>query len=338
MDGITHTLFGLALAELGFLRRLGAGRARALSVVAANVPDVDVMLLLASRERYVLDHDGATHGLVSLALLPPLMGRLALLGTPRSPAAVRAATALAALALAGHLLLDLLTSRGAMVLWPLAQERVALDWLHDPDPVVAVLLLLTWALRVGPLPGPRAAAGSILVVGLYVGLQGAAHGVVLKRASAWARLEGLEVEAAFAFPERPGGLWWSTVAVNDEEALHRYVDLLGPARLGLRLPRGLEEPLVEEFLATSLGARWLEWSRVPMAASVELPDGRYEVWVRDLRFNDRFHGAERGARMDLRARFDPAGQMREHTWFLDEPPWEATPLPAIPPLTPGRAP
>jgi inner membrane protein len=75
MDNLTHSLVGLTAAKAG-LERLSPG-ATALSIMAANAPDVDVAILLTGdRWTYLQHHRGITHaivGVVALALLLPLI-------------------------------------------------------------------------------------------------------------------------------------------------------------------------------------------------------------------------------------------------------------------------
>jgi inner membrane protein len=75
MDNLTHSLVGLTAAKAG-LERLSPG-ATALSIIAANAPDVDVAILLTGdRWTYLQHHRGITHaivGVVALALLVPLI-------------------------------------------------------------------------------------------------------------------------------------------------------------------------------------------------------------------------------------------------------------------------
>jgi len=68
MDNLTHSLVGLTAAKAG-LEKLSPG-ATALCVLAANSPDIDiVVLLLQGRWGYLHHHRGITHSLVGATLL-----------------------------------------------------------------------------------------------------------------------------------------------------------------------------------------------------------------------------------------------------------------------------
>lgn len=72
MDNLTHSLVGLAAAKAG-LERLSPG-ATAVSIIAANAPDADILTLVGGRWAYLHHHRGITHSIVgtlALALIIP---------------------------------------------------------------------------------------------------------------------------------------------------------------------------------------------------------------------------------------------------------------------------
>ena len=65
MDPVAHVLAGSAIARAGFQRSLPEKRATAIGVVAANIPDLDLVeLLWASEEQFVYHHRSLTHSLL----------------------------------------------------------------------------------------------------------------------------------------------------------------------------------------------------------------------------------------------------------------------------------
>jgi inner membrane protein len=74
MDNLTHSLIGLVVAKAG-LEKLSPGAAT-LCVVAANIPDADIVSLIGGRWTYLHHHRGITHSIAGtfvLALLLPLI-------------------------------------------------------------------------------------------------------------------------------------------------------------------------------------------------------------------------------------------------------------------------
>src|SRR5688572_18650917 len=67
MDNLCHTLTGAAFGEAGLKQRTRFGNATLM--IAANLPDVDVLALVSSTPAVALRR-GWTHGVVAQALLP----------------------------------------------------------------------------------------------------------------------------------------------------------------------------------------------------------------------------------------------------------------------------
>jgi inner membrane protein len=127
VDNVTHSLLGIALADLVIRggapkaeRRIAAGAA----VIAANLPDIDIVYtpITPAPLGYLLHHRGHTHtilGIVALAVvLIAMYRRLPPVRKLRSVDRVRL-WALIAIALASHLLLDALNSYGIHPFYPI---------------------------------------------------------------------------------------------------------------------------------------------------------------------------------------------------------------------------
>jgi len=67
MDNLTHTAIGLFLSRIGLGR--WSPRATAIVIVAANIPDIDVVSAAAGPLNYLAYHRHLTHSL----LLMPVM-------------------------------------------------------------------------------------------------------------------------------------------------------------------------------------------------------------------------------------------------------------------------
>ena len=128
MDNITHTLAGIAVAELAYQVRAARsgpnpalrGAAWLSAGLASNAPDLDIVLtpLLRQPLGYVLHHRGYTHTLLLaplLALLPFLLAHIRLARTGKSRVTGLDGAFLYALALASvllHVLMDFGNSYG----------------------------------------------------------------------------------------------------------------------------------------------------------------------------------------------------------------------------------
>src|SRR5271166_3610407 len=74
MDNVTHSLVGLMIARVG-LNRCPPGTP-IMMIVAANLPDMDVVSGFGGSLTYLQTHRGYTHSLAAapvMALIPPLL-------------------------------------------------------------------------------------------------------------------------------------------------------------------------------------------------------------------------------------------------------------------------
>src|SRR5687768_13068912 len=73
MDSLCHTLTGAALGEAGLKRLTRYGAATLM--IASNLPDVDVLVVLTDVPRFAFRR-GWTHGILAQALLPLALASL----------------------------------------------------------------------------------------------------------------------------------------------------------------------------------------------------------------------------------------------------------------------
>jgi inner membrane protein len=141
MDNLTHSLVGLAAAKAG-LDRLSPG-ATALCVVAANLPDADIVVLLfGDRWTFLHHHRGITHSIVGILVLALLLSLLFYLGDrvlararARPPQINLKGLVLASLVvIATHPLLDWMNNYGVRPLLPWNSEWIYGDFVFIIDP------------------------------------------------------------------------------------------------------------------------------------------------------------------------------------------------------------
>src|ERR1700730_1562873 len=103
MDNITHALTGLALSRAG-LNRWYSHSALVL-VLAANAPDLDIVMALRGSLPYFEHHRGISHAIVMAPVIALLVVMLDCALT-RSMRGWKAAYGLAMIGVSSHLLLD----------------------------------------------------------------------------------------------------------------------------------------------------------------------------------------------------------------------------------------
>jgi len=161
MDPLCHSLVGASLAHAG-LRR-ATPLATATLLVGANLPDVDGITYLISRDLALGVRRGWTHGLLSMAVWPFVLAGVMLAldrwrrrGRPDLRPAVPARLLLvAAIGVVSHPALDWLNSYGIRLLMPFSGRWFYGDaafiadpwlWLIAAAGVVFLWFLNTWSL------------------------------------------------------------------------------------------------------------------------------------------------------------------------------------------------
>lgn len=178
MDPLTHTLTGATLARAGLQRTTPL--AMATLIVAANIPDVDILVYEAGEYAGLALRRGWTHGPLGLLLLPIVLVGVILawdrwVRRRRRPEAPPAdARPLLLLAFAGaltHPLLDWLNTYGVRLLMPIDRRWFYGDALFIIDPWLWLLLAGTVAAATRPSPRTSAfwAALAIAMGALILG-------------------------------------------------------------------------------------------------------------------------------------------------------------------------
>jgi inner membrane protein len=311
MDTLTHALSGALLARAtapkdlpprALPRRIAAG------FFACAAPDLDFVVGFLGPVEYLLQHRGPTHSLLLLPLWALLYSWLLAL-ILREPRGWRALYGVTALALLAHIVGDVITSFGTIVLAPISDWRAALGTTFIIDlwfsGIILAGLVLSLALRRSRLP---AVAASLVLAG-YVGLQYLQKREALELGRAHARALGLKEARVTAHPRPVSPFNW-TVFVSDEAA-HRYahVNLVRTEARAFRPGDGFIARLDAPYLPKAQ-AVWVTrsrygetaesralakeaWESQPLAffrwfadlpAFAAITDGSTCAWFVDLRF------------------------------------------------------
>ncbi len=275
MDPLTHAVSGAVLARALPARPLPA-RKLALLMLLAMAPDADIALEAVSDVAYLQYHRGVTHSLLMLPLwvwLLHAMIRRRAGGVPHW---------LIAAAIALHILLDLITSFGTMILAPVSDWRATLDLVFIIDPLltagILLPLLLTLAVRAAPRRRALAALGLLWIAG-WLSLCASEHRQALELARK-AHPDALAV-AALPLPFSPAH--WQLIATYRGHFARANVDLL-PALAG-------SEPLfsasfVRRFLPPLDPPARIRWHRLPRLDAV--PEAAHVPGVAFYRWFARF--------------------------------------------------
>src|SRR5487761_1908754 len=279
MDNVTHSLVGLMMARVS---KQNAG----MMIVAANLPDLDVVSFLGGSVTYLEYHRGLTHALAAaplLALIPMLLFRR------RDWAAYLACLA----GVLSHLLLDWNNINGIRLLLPFSSKWLLLDITDVVDPWILLMLLLAVAApalaglvssELGAKKGSGAKIGwawtALAFLLMYEGGRAVAHERALSMLGArlWNGKPALRIGA---MPNRWSPLSWRGVIEGDGYAIDASVDLpsdVGSGRIEYSSP---PDPAALKTRPFEVFARF---NQSPFWKSEKLADGTTEVRLIDLRF------------------------------------------------------
>lgn len=280
MDPVTHTLAGVALGEAFFRERLGK-RALLVTALAANLPDVDALVMLFPDPGAITLRRSFGHS----ALLLPLWAAGLAWAFKRARRELDG-WALFQAALAGcalHVFLDLINSFGVQLLWPLTTERWELGTTFIIDLTLSALLAAALLPRFVKSWRPwRAQAGrlALLAAGLYL----AACFVLRWEARRLLSRAAPEAQFSYVFPEPLGAHRWRGVARSGNRwDVYLLEPLRGRRELKKTVNSAAGEPAVEAAKNTALWRRLSAFLKAPVW-DVEAKDGGAFVSVYDLRF------------------------------------------------------
>lgn len=316
MDNVCHTLAGAALAECGFTQR--TRYAAPVLMLAANIPDVDVLYLFGGDLVGLQSRRGWTHGIVALSLWPFVLLGIVLLWdrfvgrrTLTPPQSLNVAVLLAgsAIAVISHPLLDWVNTYGVRFLMPFSERWFYGDAIFIVDLVLLVLFAIGWFAsrrrrqRSAPYSARPARVAVVLAV-LYV--------VTMKARSErtkHAAEEALGVTAAgprelMVAPLPVSMRTRSVLHVTDSGYVLRNVSA-GLTRVSVGevtefVPTRDQEPLSIAARATDDYRRFMRWSRFPYF--VPAPDGDSSVvFIGDARYARGSGNTWAGVRVHLHA-------------------------------------
>jgi inner membrane protein len=305
MDNVTHSLVGLMMSRALVNR---PPRAALMMILAANVPDVDVVSGLGGALNYIEWHRSYTHSFAFaplMALIPLLIvWRFSVRGYLFSLAGVLS-----------HLLLDWTNVYGIRLLLPFSHRWLRLDQTDVVDPWILAILLLAVAApglarMVSSEIGSKRTAGprrgwawfALLAVLTYEGARFAAHQRALAVMSVHL-FNGSIPNRLTAVPVRENPWRWRGVAEAEGFVDIVPIDLStefdpSDGRIEYTMPAG---PAVESAKRTRAFEVFGSFNQLPFWRTTPVPDGTL-VELIDLRF-----GTPQTPGFEARAVVDAAG-------------------------------
>jgi inner membrane protein len=295
MDNLTHTLTGVMLARAG-LNRL-TPRGMWLAVIAANIPDVDVVSIIGGTETYFRYHRWITHAIVSA----PLMSCIAVLvvaAISRQRLPWFRAWLVAMVALASHLLLDSTNPYGIRLFLPFSADWPGLDVTHVIDIWIWAILLsgLLWPMLSGLVSseiGAKKNTGRGMAITALFLLAFYDSGRLLFHRRAVETLQsriydGAAPKRVVAFPQSVNPLKWDGWIETDKAWLALNVDLtqeFDPEPVG-RFWKPDSIPLLDSARQIPVFGQLARFAKTPYwrVLPADQPPGAERIELIDLRF------------------------------------------------------
>ncbi len=310
MDALAHALLGATLAQASSARGTALSLRQRLAICssAAVFPDIDFIGFLVDPLRFLAEwHQGPTHSLILLPLWAALIGgAFALAG--RCKAALQPACAFAAVGLASHIGLDLMTAYGTALFYPLSQQRFCIGSLFLVDPVFLLIALgsLIASLR---LRKRWPAIAGLALLALYVGGQTLQQLRASDIARQWAQANGIAPARVAALAQPLSPFNWKLLVVDGDRYHQAYLKLdagaaalpmpgaLGELARAYRPPEQLVWQLRHRYgedatLQPQVQARWHDprfasYRRFAIFPALSRIDRGREtcIWFTDLRYD-----------------------------------------------------
>jgi inner membrane protein len=289
VDNVCHTLLGAACARAGFVQPTRF--AAVTSMVAANLPDVDVLVFVTDVPS-VAFRRGWTHGVLAQAILPlALTGVMVWAGRSRwlqransEPPAFAPLLVLSYVGVLSHVFLDYLNNYGVRLLMPFSHRWFYGDALFIIDPWL--WLLFAAAVMAGRRYHARRARVWLLAACVYiVCMMGSAFASRQHVADAWQLERGRAPHALMVGPV-PVNPFRKAVIIDDGERYQSGTFSWLPTRTtftGSPVPKRSDHPAVAAARHDPRVAGILVWARFPFWEIRPVAGGQ-EVTVRDMRF------------------------------------------------------
>jgi len=297
MDNLTHTLTGLVLSRAG-LNRFYARPALVL-MLAANIPDIDVVMATRGALRYFEVHRGITHSwfmLLLMALIPVAIA----CAVSKSMKGSLGAWCISMVGVVSHLLLDWTNAYGIRFLTPLSEKWFRLDLNNIVELWIWIVLLLACvAPMLGKLVNAEigAKAGGIgrgwAIFGLSFILiydfgKYQIHQRALETLNSRIYLGGPPIQVA-AFPVTiVNPFRWQGWVDRPNAAISFSMNLLEPfdPASGAVYYKPEPGPEIEAARHTEAAQIFLKFAQFPLwrVTPVAEPEGAHRVEVRDWRF------------------------------------------------------
>ncbi|MCP4077080.1 MAG: metal-dependent hydrolase [Gammaproteobacteria bacterium] len=228
MDSVTQLLLGAATAEASAGRQIGR-RAALWGAVCGTLPDLDVLVPLSNAISDFTYHRSASHSLLVLAIITPLIVWLIRKLHPDISKYNYRLHVMVYLAFATHVLLDSFTVYGTQIFWPIVTTPMTWSTIFIIDPAYTIPLLI--GVLTAQLSARKKSFGrAINLTGLAISNVYLLWSLTVKLhvdAIAHNTLENVQINASSVLttPAPFNTLLWRVLAVNEDYYFEGYYSI-----------------------------------------------------------------------------------------------------------------
>lgn len=294
MDTLTHALSGALAGRLLARGPRNAANRRptppvwqtvTVGTVAAAFPDIDFVLGYVSEMAYLRGHRGVTHSLILLPLwgllVAWLMAGLFRLVRRRDssapPAGWKDFYLVACVAIFVHIVGDLITSFGTMILEPLSDRRFSFGTTFIIDlglsGILVVGLIASAIWRNSRVPASLAA----LALVAWIGNSAIARGEAIEAARAHAERAGIAVVALDAIPRPASPYNWTAIIFDGTNYHYAHLN----TRRSEPLIATPDDHFIRRFSAPYPPVHMAQWQTAPQFGDAAAAALARDVWEAD---------------------------------------------------------
>jgi inner membrane protein len=308
MDNLTHTLSGLLAGRL-YPARLSLKARFIAGALAANAPDLDILLAPVSSQLYILHHRGETHSLLLLPLwawlLSWVFSRLF-----KTSGGWRDFYGLTVIALLLHIFGDWITGYGTQLLAPFTPQVFSLGTTFIIDPALTLILLAGFAGSLWIKPSLRPAQLATLATAFWLATQFYWKQEAIEAGHVYARAQGWQDAKVSAEPRPVSPFNWTVLVEKDNDYHYAHLHLGDQTRQTAdadanwlrralaafqppsmaswqtipRFGQGQDNPLAQDIWARPEFAFFRWFASAPALYRIDHHPHGPCVWFEDLRF------------------------------------------------------
>jgi len=275
MDSVTQFALGASVGEAVMGRKIG-NRAAVVGGIVATLPDLDSFIPYDDAVATFTYHRSASHSLIVLTLVSPLLWLLILRLQPWLQAFRRELFLLVFLALITHPLLDAFTVYGTQLFWPLTSHPVSGSTIFIVDPAYTLWLLIGFisamVMSRSQLTGHRLNQAGLVLSSLYLAWTVGAKVIIDKKAESALAAQGVSYDRLISTPAPFNTFVWRIIGRVDNGYFDAFIPVFGQTG-----ELDLEHYTSEDELLADIEDHW------PVARLMRFTHGFYSV---NLRGND----------------------------------------------------